>query len=384
MAALVRPWPGRRLATAGACRGFSGGRIDGYLHYYGKLKNQEGMLRDRARVDAYKQALEAAAPLIRGATVMDIGTGSGILAFLAARCGAKKVYAVEASPDIARVASRLARANDLVGVVEVVPKHLEDITEKEVPPGSVDVIVSELFSHFLVGELGLQAVTVAKKRFLRPGGLVMPAHAWLKLSPFEDKALGAELRGRHAFWQRRDYYGFDLSAALPLAEEQMLRENIIDVVRPEELLVHPSAAPGHFLDLAGAEEPEEWRRIDFEVNFPSRPRDAVIDGLCGWWDAAFAGAGDPAPMLSTSPDAPLTVWAQCRFLLDRPLAVAAEAPLTATVEMRANKARESYSLRLELRNGATGGVARAGPVELSNVYARRVPAIDGPIAVAER
>ena len=28
MAALVRPWPGRRLATAGACRGFSGGRID--------------------------------------------------------------------------------------------------------------------------------------------------------------------------------------------------------------------------------------------------------------------------------------------------------------------------------------------------------------------
>ncbi|CAE8642566.1 unnamed protein product [Polarella glacialis] len=101
-------------------------RIDGYLQYYGMLKNQEGMLRDKRRVEGYRQAFKAHAAQLQGATVMDIGTGSGILAFLAARYGAKKVYAVEASPDMARAASRLARANGLVGVVEVVPKHLQD------------------------------------------------------------------------------------------------------------------------------------------------------------------------------------------------------------------------------------------------------------------
>ena len=39
---------------------------------------------------------------------------------------------------------------------------------EDIPLKSVDVIVSELFSHFLVGEVGLQVVTEAK-RFLKPG-----------------------------------------------------------------------------------------------------------------------------------------------------------------------------------------------------------------------
>jgi len=260
----------------------------------------------------------AAKERIQGATVMDIGTGSGILAFLAAQCGAKKVYAVDASPSCARLASRLSRANGFVGVVEVVPKHLEDITEHDIPRGSADVIVSELFSHFLVGELGLQAVTVAKERFLSPGGLVLPEAAVLKLSPFEDKALGAELRERHKFWLHRDFYGLDLTAAWPLAEEQLMRETVVDVVDPDSLLVHPRDCPAVPLDLAGPSDPEHWSRISFEIELPSRRKDAVIDGLCGWWDCIFSGGTEPAPVLSTGPDAPLTVWAQTRFMLGRP------------------------------------------------------------------
>merc|ERR1719460_1455944 len=126
------------------------------------------MLRDRARVDGYLEGLKAAASRLDGATVMDIGTGSGIMALFAAKCGAKKVYAVEASPDIARLASRIIRTNGYSDRIEVIPKHLEDITDGDVAPGSVDVIVSEIFSHFLVGEMGLQPVTVARQRFLRP------------------------------------------------------------------------------------------------------------------------------------------------------------------------------------------------------------------------
>jgi len=353
-------------------RGFAR-RVDGYLHYYGMMKNQEGMLRDSVRVEAYRAALMAAAQQLQGATVMDIGTGSGILAFLAAKQGARRVYAVEASPEMARLASRLARANGLAGVVEVVPKHLEDIGDDEIAPGSVDVIISELFSHFLVGEVGLQVVTIAKQRFLRPGGLVLPAAAQLRLSPFEDKALGAELRARHSFWHQRDFYGLDLSAALPLAEEQVLRQNVIDLVDPATLLVAPAEAPGTELDLAGADDPDAWRHISFDVPFPPFARDAVVDGVCGWWDVIFEGAGTgPAPVLSTGPQAPPTVWAQCRFLLDRPLAVSATARLTARCELRVNQARESYTLRLEMQNHSTGRASRAGPVELSNVHARHL------------
>eukprot|EP00927_Polykrikos_kofoidii_P010241 TRINITY_DN14335_c0_g1_i1.p1 TRINITY_DN14335_c0_g1~~TRINITY_DN14335_c0_g1_i1.p1 ORF type:complete len:418 (+),score=96.21 TRINITY_DN14335_c0_g1_i1:121-1374(+) len=373
----------------GCRRGFSEKRrIDGYLHYYGKLKNQEGMLRDVARVEGYKAGIEAAESRIRGATVMDIGTGSGILAMMAARCGAKKVYAVEASPEIARVASRLARANGFVGVVEVVPKHLEEITEEDIPRGSVDVIVSELFSHFLVGEVGLQVVTMAKNRFMKPGGLILPEIAWLKLSPFEDRDLGAELRGRHQFWQQNDFYGFDLTSALPMAIEQTLRENVVDIVEPASLLIAPGEAPGKELDMATPDDPEYWRRISFEVDFPSRSKDAVIDGFCGWWDVIFSGGGgDSAPVLSTAPDAPPTVWAQCRFLLDRPLPAKATDKLTAIVDMKSHKGRESYTLWIDVFNHETKKKARAGPVELSDVYARHFarplafPTIEGESAV---
>ena len=305
-----------RVGSAGAARfalpvpqrGFS--RISGYVHYYGKLKNHEGMLRDSARNEAYEAALMRV-PKLRGARVLDIGTGSGILALLAAKHGAGKVYAIEGSPEIARVASRLARANGYAGVVEVIPKHLESIEFEEI--GEVDVIVSELFSHFLVGELGLQAVTHAASRFLKPGGLVLPAAAWLKLSPFEDPNLGAELRGRHGFWQNRDFMGFDLTAALPLAVEQQMKELILDIVDPNQLLVAPAEAPGHFLDLAGAKDAEDWRKIDFELKFPARSKDALIDGICGWWDAVFSGdgMGEAPVVMSTSPAAPLTVWALC-------------------------------------------------------------------------
>eukprot|EP00931_Biecheleriopsis_adriatica_P121098 TRINITY_DN96178_c0_g1_i1.p1 TRINITY_DN96178_c0_g1~~TRINITY_DN96178_c0_g1_i1.p1 ORF type:complete len:403 (+),score=84.91 TRINITY_DN96178_c0_g1_i1:37-1209(+) len=367
-------------------RGFAR-RLDGYLHYYGMLKNQEGMLRDRPRVEGYRKALEKLAPRLQGATVMDIGSGSGILAFFAARYGAKKVYAIEASPEMARVASRLARANSLVGTVEVVPKHLEDVTEEDIPAGSVDVIVSELFSHYLVGEVGLQVVTHAKQRFLKDGGLVLPGLARLRLSPFQDRALGAELRERHSFWRSTDFHGFDLSAVLPIAEEQALRQNVIDIVDPSSLLVPPAESPFHELDLAGPDDPEAWRAIQFEVTFPVRHRDAVVDGVCGWWDIEFAGVGEgDKSVLSTAPDAPPTVWAQCRFLLDRPMAVEATARLTCSCEMKVHEARESYSLRLELRNHTTGAVSRAGPIELSNVYARHSAAAlhfdeGGPLAL---
>merc|ERR1711971_184028 len=251
----------------------------------------------------------------------------------------------------------------------------------EIPRGSVDVIVSELFSHFLVGELGLQAVTVAKERFLKSSGLLLPEAAVLKLSPFEDKALGAELRERHKFWLQRDFHGLDLTAAWPMAEEQLLRETVVDVVDPDALLVHPRDSPAVPLDLAAPSDPEHWSRISFEIELPSRRKDAVIDGLCGWWDRIFSGGGGsgPVPVLSTAPDAPLTVWAQTRFMLAGPLAATADAKLKLRCELKENRAKESYLLWLELRNDSTKEVSRAGPIELNDVYARQIPKVDSPV-----
>ena len=53
------------------------------------------MLNDRARTDAFIRAIEAT--VRPGDVVVDLGTGTGVLALAAARAGARRVYAIEAS-----------------------------------------------------------------------------------------------------------------------------------------------------------------------------------------------------------------------------------------------------------------------------------------------
>ena len=66
------------------------------------------MLHDERRTNDYLAALRAA--VRPDDVVLDIGTGSGVLALAAARAGARCVYAIEAS-DIAEVAERVFAVN---------------------------------------------------------------------------------------------------------------------------------------------------------------------------------------------------------------------------------------------------------------------------------
>ena len=50
---------------------------------------------------------------------MDVGCGSGILSMFAARAGAKKVYAIEAS-NMAQHAKKLTAHNGFSSVIEVI------------------------------------------------------------------------------------------------------------------------------------------------------------------------------------------------------------------------------------------------------------------------
>lgn len=63
-------------------------------------------------------------------TVLDVGTGSGILAIWSAQAGARKVYAVEAT-DMAAHARTLVAGNNVENVVEVIEGSIEDITLPE-------------------------------------------------------------------------------------------------------------------------------------------------------------------------------------------------------------------------------------------------------------
>lgn len=68
------------------------------------------MLEDHKRTGAYYNAVLENKRLFKDKVVLDVGTGSGILAIFSALAGAKKVYAVEAT-DMAKNARKLVEHN---------------------------------------------------------------------------------------------------------------------------------------------------------------------------------------------------------------------------------------------------------------------------------
>lgn len=64
-------------------------------------KFHRSMLLDSRRNAAYREAIEQT---VAGRRVLDVGTGSGLLAMMAARAGATQVYACEANPMLAATA----------------------------------------------------------------------------------------------------------------------------------------------------------------------------------------------------------------------------------------------------------------------------------------
>ena len=96
-----------------------------------------------------------------GATVFDVGTGSGILAVAAARLGAERVVAVDIDPAAVAVADSNMVANGVADRVEVSAHPVEDV------PGSFDVVVANLTAAILAELAGVLVAAVA------PGGLLL-------------------------------------------------------------------------------------------------------------------------------------------------------------------------------------------------------------------
>ena len=179
------------------------------------------MLADQARMAAYKKAIHQVVK--KGDVVADIGTGSGILAFFAVQAGAKKVYAIE-QHEIIEDAKKLAKINGLDKKIIFI-KGRSDSVEL---PEKVDVIISELIGFFGLEE-NMQPFKIdARKRFLKPGGILVPSWLELYLVPVESETIWKENIG---LWNS-DYYGFDFSPVGSYAVSQRYVMDCSDRVNP--------------------------------------------------------------------------------------------------------------------------------------------------------
>src|SRR5450631_3121865 len=128
---IVRPSP------EDECRAHNG-------RMFASFHEQERMLADRRRMDFYHAAI--ARHIQPGDRVVDLGTGTGILAAFAARRGAAHVYALDHSEIIGH--ARTLAAHNQIQNVEFVAIHSTDFTVDE----KVDVILHEQMGDWLFDE----------------------------------------------------------------------------------------------------------------------------------------------------------------------------------------------------------------------------------------
>lgn len=278
-----------------------------------RIEYHRTLIADRVRIAAFHEALSRVVEKGR-TTVADIGTGTGLLAFLAAKLGAKKVYAYETA-EIGAVAEKLKALNRMKAV-ELIPGSSTEIIE----PERVDVVVTETLGNFALEEFLIETMNDARARHLKPGGVLIPG----TVEQFACPVVGPRLREELTAWDRVGY-GLDLGPA----RDMSLNNVYIRTLQPSELLDQGHAA-------------QRWDRVDFsQKNRLARrgemrwqlKRPATIHGLAVWWTAELV----PGVNLTTSPlDAP-THWEQLFFPALEPIEVKAGDTLVAEIRSRSSE-----------------------------------------------
>lgn len=113
-----------------------------------------GMLNDSDRNRKYKAAIGKAIQQRSnlGSRVLDIGTGTGLLALYAHEMGASFVAACECSPLMCHMASEAFRRNGCADQIKLIPKHSTKLDVQSDLGGKVDLIVTETMDCGVFGE----------------------------------------------------------------------------------------------------------------------------------------------------------------------------------------------------------------------------------------
>lgn len=251
------------------------------------------MIADRVRMRAYHDALKA---VIRpGATVVDIGAGTGILSLLACKFGARKVYAVEPS-DAILLGPDLAKANGFADRIEFRQTTSLDLQLAE----RADVIVSDIRGTLPLHRRIVPCIVDARQRLLAPGGALVPAIDTIMAQPVSDDA---QFRKHRDPWED-GALDLDLSSALRWISQSWHRADFSGA--------RFAAPPAALIEI-------DYRTV-ISPNFRGSSRwtcdhDATVHGFAAWFESELT----EGVTLSNAPAAPRAIYGQALFPLPRPI-----------------------------------------------------------------
>ncbi len=226
------------------------------------------MLQDANRNAAYRKAIEMHAP---GRIVLDIGTGSGLLAMIAARAGAARVIACETNPMIADRAKAVIAANGLADAITVIDRHSLKLDRKADLFGGAEVVVSEVFATDLLSEGVLPSLAHARTHLAVPHAKFIPEYAAIKVALASFKETGP---------LPLSVEGFDLSLFSPHFQ-------YVDGVPSDDPNLALKSAPDTLFafDFSAADGPAQTGRNDIEL----KSHGGHVSGLAQWIELQFGG-----------------------------------------------------------------------------------------------
>lgn len=285
-------------------------------------------LSDSVRLAAFRRSIgEVVRP---GQVVADVGSGTGILGLMALQAGASRVYAVEATGMI-EIARALAAANGFADRWHAVQGHSAEVRL----PAPADVLVSDFVGRFGFDAGLFEIYPDVARRWLRPGGTLLPSRVAMFLAPVERPDMHAQV----TFW-KRPCAGFDASPAFTWA---------VNTGYPVTL------APGDLLG-GGAEvfaaptseplPPSFRNEVGLRVT-----RAGTMHGLGGWASALLS----PGVTMTNGPGAADRIARRNVFLpLARPVVVEAGDVVRVQFGLRASDHIVNWRVDLPSRPDAMG------------------------------
>ena len=207
---------------------------------YKDLEFHKGLLNDSHRVDTYRTALTQNPSLMKDATVLDVGCGTGILSALAVEGGASKVVGVD-----------MVSVPKCEGVDDVQFVTGKPIQKAKLPIKKYDVIVSEFMGCALYEENITDMFLYARDKYLKPGGALLPDRGSIYVCGFKSETNG--------------YDGC----------------KTLEYVDPQHIVTDDYVI--HTVDFTTVELKDTFE-ISSDIRFDS---DEIIDGLVVWFDAEF-------------------------------------------------------------------------------------------------
>lgn len=136
--------------------------------------------------------------------VLDVGTGSGILALTAGRLGAKSVTAVEFDPVVAEIANNNFKQNNLGDKIKIL---VGDARSLDLSDKKFDVVVMELLATGLVDEMQVEVVNnLVKQNLISEKTTVVPfaQDNYLALAETDFNLYGFNMKMIKHLWSHDD------------------------------------------------------------------------------------------------------------------------------------------------------------------------------------